>query len=388
MGRKRTYKEVKEFIEGFGCELLSDKYDGNKTKLLIKCSCGEIFERTFNGFQKRQNCKYCSGNNLSYEYVDKFISDHKCKLLSKTYKNNSAKLDIQCSCGELFSVSFNKFKAGQQQCKKCGMKNRTEKRIMSTNSKTEYYSYEKIKNIIDNNSTAKLISKEYKGCFESLELKCKCGNNFKQAFNHIKQKLNNNQDLLCPSCMKKISDESFRLSENEINEKIFNKYKYQKFSIYDYENYINANSKNKFIHNECGHIFECTLSSLLQFGRLCPKCERKHSKGVYSIMHYLNENNIEYVQEKTFNDCKYERKLPFDFYLPKYNCCIEYDGEQHSKSTSLYGGEKNFKKIRKRDEIKNDYCSKNNIPLLRISYKNNDFIDEIINNFINMLIPR
>ena len=73
MGRKRTYKEVKEFIESFGCELLSDKYDGNKTKLLIKCSCGEIFERTFNGFQKRQKCKYCSGNNLSYEYVDKFI---------------------------------------------------------------------------------------------------------------------------------------------------------------------------------------------------------------------------------------------------------------------------------------------------------------------------
>ena len=129
--------------------------------------------------------------NSSYEYVDKFISDHKCKLLSKTYKNNSAKLDIQCSCGELFSVSFNKFKAGQQQCKKCGMKNRTEKRIMSTNSKTEYYSYEKIKNIIENNSTVKLISKEYNGCFEKLELKCECGNHFKQTFNYINQKIKN-----------------------------------------------------------------------------------------------------------------------------------------------------------------------------------------------------
>ena len=72
----------------------------------------------------------------------------------------------------------------------------------------------------------------------------KNGNQYMSKLNHIKQKLNNNQDLLCPSCMKKISDESFRLSENEINEKIFNKYKYQKFSIYDYENYINANSKN------------------------------------------------------------------------------------------------------------------------------------------------
>ena len=323
----------------------------------------------------------------SYDEVKEYISEHNCELLSKEYKNNNTKLDVKCSCGNIFQVDFNTFKKGQQQCKKCGMKIRSKKRIESINSKTEYYSYEKIKNIIENNSTAKLISKEYNGCFEKIELKCECGNHFKQTFNHINQKIKNNKEILCPSCVKKISDDGFRWSEEKINKKIFDKYGYQKFSVYDYKGYTNIKSKIKFIHNECGHIFECKLSTLIYFGRLCPNCETKYSKGVYKIMHYLDKEDIEYIQEKSFNDCKYQRKLPFDFYLPKYNCCIEYDGEQHVRATNLYGGENNLEKIKKRHKIKDDYCIDNDIPLLRISYKENDFIDEIINNFISKLIP-
>ena len=324
----------------------------------------------------------------TYNEVKEYISEHNCELLSKEYKNNNTKLDVKCSCGNIFQVDFNTFKKGQQQCKKCGMKIRSKKRLESVNSKTEYYSYEKIKNIIENNSTVKLISKEYNGCFEKLELKCECGNHFKQTFNYINQKIKNNQKVLCPSCIKEINDENFRWTEKEINQKLFNKYKYQKFSIYDYENYTNKNGKNKFIHNECGHIFECSLSSLLYSGRLCPNCERKYSKGVYNIIHYLNENNIKYIQEKSFDDCRYKRKLFFDFYLPKYNCCIEYDGEQHTRPNGFYNKKENFKITQKRDKIKDEYCINNNIPLLRISYKENDFVNEKINNFINKLIPR
>lgn len=34
--------------------------------------------------------------------------------------------------------------------------------------------------------------------------------------------------------------------------------------------------------------------------------------------------------------------LPFDFYLPYYNTCIEYDGVQHFKPIDYFGGEKEF----------------------------------------------
>lgn len=49
----------------------------------------------------------------------------------------------------------------------------------------------------------------------------------------------------------------------------------------------------------------------------------------------LEKNNIRYIKEKTFDKCvnpKTNRYLRFDFYLPDYNCCIEYDGEQHFKN--------------------------------------------------------
>ena len=96
----------------------------------------------------------------TYDEVKEYISEHNCELLSKEYKNSNTKLDVKCSCGNIFQVDFNTFKKGQQQCKKCGMKIRSKKRLESINSKTEYYSYEKIKNLIEDNFTVKLISKE------------------------------------------------------------------------------------------------------------------------------------------------------------------------------------------------------------------------------------
>lgn len=79
-------------------------------------------------------------------------------------------------------------------------------------------------------------------------------------------------------------------------------------------------------------------------------------------------------REKTFNDChntkkgKYCRPLKFDFYIPKTNTLIEYDGEQHFKPSKKYGGEK-FETTIENDKIKNEYCLKNNINLIRIHYK-------------------
>ena len=49
--------------------------------------------------------------------------------------------------------------------------------------------------------------------------------------------------------------------------------------------------------------------------------------------------------------------------------CIEYDGEQHFKPISKFGGEDKYLIRLKLDEIKNLWCQNSNIKLLRISYK-------------------
>ena len=66
MGKKLSYEEVKSFIEGKegnGCKLLSTEYKDNTTKLNIMCSCGEIFEASLNQF-KEQNKRQCNKNKV------------------------------------------------------------------------------------------------------------------------------------------------------------------------------------------------------------------------------------------------------------------------------------------------------------------------------------
>ena len=113
-------------------------------------------------------------------------------------------------------------------------------------------------------------------------------------------------------------------------------------------------------------------------GTGCPRCN--DSKGEKTIRKWLTEHNITYNSQKRFDDCCDKTSLPFDFYLPDYNCCIEYDGKQHYEAIEWFGGQSAFKYTQKHDKIKTDYCKKNNIKLLRIPYFKN--IEEELNNFL------
>ena len=105
------------------------------------------------------------------------------------------------------------------------------------------------------------------------------------------------------------------------------------------------------------------------------------SKGEMYVEEILHKLNIEFERQKRFDDCKSKRTLPFDFYIPKFNVCIEQDGEQHFKSIEHWGGEERFLERQLNDQIKNDFCKDNNIKLVRIPYtKNEQEIFEIISN--------
>lgn len=91
------------------------------------------------------------------------------------------------------------------------------------------------------------------------------------------------------------------------------------------------------------------------------------SNGAIKIIEILNQNNISFETEKYFSDCKDINSLPFDFYVNnKY--LIEFDGKQHFQPIEHFGGEEAFQKRKQHDQIKNEYCKNNNIPLIRIPY--------------------
>ena len=107
-------------------------------------------------------------------------------------------------------------------------------------------------------------------------------------------------------------------------------------------------------------------------GAGCPIC--LESKGEKFIDQILAIKKIKSIRQHKFIDCTNKikgkgcRKLPFDFYLPMYNTCIEYDGEQHFRPVQGWGEQVTFDRIQRTDKLKNQYCKKNGIKLIRIPY--------------------
>lgn len=131
------------------------------------------------------------------------------------------------------------------------------------------------------------------------------------------------------------------------------------------EDYKTAIIKIKCQCKKDGFVWSTKPYSLLH-GHGCPKCSE--SKGERQVSRILDELNLTYLREHRFKNCKYKYRLSFDFFLPEYNCCIEYDGIQHFEPIAKFGGLKGLKSNQKRDKIKNTYCRENNINLIRIPY--------------------
>lgn len=134
--------------------------------------------------------------------------------------------------------------------------------------------------------------------------------------------------------------------------------------------YINRLTPVKIICKKHGE-FERTPASILDVLRtgresLCTSCNK--SSGERKIEKFLLNKNIRFIPQFKFPECKLEKELLFDFYLPDYNLCIEYQGVQHYKPIKSWGGEEYFIKNQLRDQIKRDFCTGNNISLIEVKY--------------------
>lgn len=137
--------------------------------------------------------------------------------------------------------------------------------------------------------------------------------------------------------------------------------------------YINAKIPITHKCKICGYEWPIAPSNILS-GQGCPQCQE--SQGERQVRQWLENHDIIYSYQKIFTDCRDKKMLPFDFYLPEYNLCIEYDGKQHFEPVDFSGNGKSvalacFMMTQKHDEIKNNYCKDNNIHLLRIPYFKN-----------------
>lgn len=120
---------------------------------------------------------------------------------------------------------------------------------------------------------------------------------------------------------------------------------------------------------DCGRTHYATPGNL-NYGKLL-SCGCLLSKGEEVIGNLLEDADIIYKSQKTFESCRFDDTgalARFDFYIDE-EYLIEFDGIQHFEyKNSGWDTEEHFEKIQKRDEYKNQWCKDNNIPLIRIPY--------------------
>jgi disulfide oxidoreductase YuzD len=171
--------------------------------------------------------------------------------------------------------------------------------------------------------------------------------------------LNHNQG--CPKCKGGIKCS---------NEKFVEKAKKVHGDKYDYSNTVYLNAKEKIIIkcNTCGNVFEQEASSHLQ-GHGCSFC--LNYKLEMEVKEILEKNNIKFEFQKRFEECRDKLPLSFDFYLPEKNILIECQGEQHFQFIKYFHKSlMEFAIQLKHDQIKKEFCLKNNITLLEVQNEN------------------
>ena len=124
---------------------------------------------------------------------------------------------------------------------------------------------------------------------------------------------------------------------------------------------------------DCGNI--CYVnSSLLKKGATTSCGCINYSIGEQNIENVLKDNNIKFTTQYIPSELKNKR---FDFAIinnvNQVIRLIEFDGEQHYRSDikgywNSLNPEEEFQRVKESDKIKNNYCSKHNIPLVRIPY--------------------
>lgn len=395
-------------------------YKNVDTKVEIKCNtCGTTFFNTpYRHINQKRGCVTCV-DNAKRKTTEQFIKESEQihgkgrYLYDKTvYINGATKVILFCTvCNEYFEQtpqSHTNLKCG---CNKCRYKNATKPHEDFIKEVTEKYpdydfgktEYKKSRNTIkyfckicNEEKTQLAASLLRNGCPDCSQRRGIQIQTFtKEEFvekavakhgdlydytetiyvnhrTHVNIKCNrcnkvfsqlSNTHLLgggCPACnvLKPMPVEEFI----ERSEYIHGTGKFDYSLVH--ENYKNNRSLVKIKCNKCGKTSNKQINAHIR-GHGCKFCN--NSKGEEFIAKYLTETNVNFEREHKIEGCKHKRLLKFDFYLPEFNACIEFDGEQHFRQIDFYG-EEAFVTTQLRDGIKNKFCENHNIPLLRIKF--------------------
>ena len=361
--RKITIELIRERMKEEKYILLTEEYINSKQKLEVMCDKGHLYSTSWNNFNNGRRCPHCKGNDAtrkSLKDLIKLFEKEGFKYIEGEYKNNKSKLTLECCKGHIFDISWDMWNSGIR-CPYCCKRKKLTSELKED---LELEGYE-------------LISKHEKDIKgqDVLTIKCDKGHSYEIKY------ANHSRGTRCPHCEKENRTalmKSLGLKNRKTYEFVKEEMEKEGLTVLSKE-YLGKDEKMSVVCPN-GHNYETTWQ-IFQMGSRCPHC--KMSKGEKEIKKYLESNSIEYIFQHKFEECKDKQLLKFDFYIPKYNMCIEYDGEQHYMPIDFAGkGEEwaiqNMKNTQLRDRLKDQYCKDNNINMIRIPYWEFENIKEIL----------
>lgn len=334
------------------------------TRKIIKVICpihGEFETLCGSHLQGKSGCNKCFKDEKKKEFLKKSINIHSNKYDYSlvNYKNNDTKIKIICPIHGMFEQYPHHHVQGAG-CKKCS----NNQKKLNTN-----IFIDRSKEVHNNKYDYSLV--DYKDANSKVKIICPIHGEFEQRpCDHMMGHRG------CPKCGGTIKSNTKDFIEKS---KKIHRDKYD-YSLVEYDL---CTDKIIIICPKHGNFSQRATSHLS--GQGCPVCNQ--SKGENIIMNFLIDNKYKYIPQKTFHKCKNKSYLPFDFYLPDYNICIEFDGIQHFEPNIKFG-EEEFKKTIYNDIIKNNFCKNNNINLLRIKYDENiiEKLKKYLNKYGNTII--
>lgn len=332
-----------EFISLVGNEYtMLNSYKDPKTMIKVQHNkCGYVYKVKPYNFLSGNRCPKCAGNlkktpeQFRKEFSKLVGTEY---ILLSDYINSSSKIKVRHNeCGYEYYVEARAFMQGAR-CPKCngGVKKTPEQFEKEFNqlSKGEY-----------------TLLSTYKGSHAKIKVRHnKCNYEYWiEAGSFLQRKS-------CPKCSHRmrITTEMFK---KKVADLVGDEYTVL-------GEYVNNYTKILLKHNVCNRVISIRPSDFRR-GQRCKWCyQHGSSHGNDYIARILKKYGVKYIREYKFDGCRDKRKLPFDFYLPDLNTCIEYDGKQHTDKTTKFYSED----IVRHDHIKDKFCKDNGIRLIRIPY--------------------
>lgn len=343
-------------------------YKNSQTKIEIICPIHGSFLMKPNSHYNGQGCPKCgrisAKENIALDYsvflgrAEKIHKNH-YEYLEESYKNYTTKMKMFCTEHGFFTQTPHSHISMKTGCPKCG-------HIQSglSNQKGWDNVHDMFKEV--HGSRYNYDENTYIDVTTKMRMFCEIHGWFTQKpYQHY-------GGSGCNNCAIEEVHEKQKITFTEFKKRSIlihgSRYKYSK------DTYVDIFTPIKITCVKHGEFYQKPRDHYRGSG--CTKC--LSSRGENMIRLILQELEIEFEEQKTFENLIYKNRLKCDFFLPNENLVIEYNGLQHYEPISVFGGIQGLRETQKRDLIKYDYLSNNKIGLIIIRYDTVDVKDYLI----------